>query len=107
MASFVQPFYRGFLTLSAQTDDREAFDTLRAWADDKDNSFHERAEQAWVTVLTQHSSSIAPGSFNITWQEDPSKLALPELDEIYTTTPTRYKPAVISYIFGVVRILAK
>jgi hypothetical protein len=88
--------------LAAQNDDRSAFDTLRKWAEDKNNPFMAKAEQAWSTIFESHNKPISFSGFKVPWMEgfDPSKLSLPELSEQYRGAPTQLKPALLEYIWN-------
>jgi chromosome segregation ATPase len=44
--------------VAAQNDDRNAYDTLKKWSEDKKNPFSSRAAQAWSTIFESHNEPI-------------------------------------------------
>lgn len=88
--------------VAAQNDDRNAFDKLKIWAEDKAYCFSGRAQQAWNTIFEEHSKPYSVGGFKVPWAEgfDPSKLTLPELAQQYQHAPAQRKPALLEYIWN-------
>ena len=88
--------------VAAQNDDRKAFDKLKLWAEDKAYRFSGRAQQAWNSILEEHSKPFFAGGFQVPWTEgfDPSKLTLPELSQQYQHSPAHLKPALLEYIWN-------
>lgn len=89
------------LVVSAQNDDRGAFDKLEQLANDKNNPLATRAAQAWNTVLDAHASPIYQ-SYIVPWKPgvDPSKLSLADLTLAFSTAPVFAKPGLLEYIWG-------
>jgi hypothetical protein len=88
--------------LAAQNDDRSAFDNLKKWSVDKNNSFSSKADQAWNTIFESHCTPMYSGGFTIPWENgfDPSKLNLSDLVKLYHNSPVQLKPALLEYIWG-------
>lgn len=90
------------LTVSAaQNDDRKAFDKLKEWSEDKNNSFSSKAAQAWNTIFESHNEAMYKSNFTVPWNEgvDPSKFLLPELIQQYKGAPVQLRPALLEYIW--------
>ncbi len=85
----------------AQNDDRQAFDKLKAWAEDKTYQFSQRAQRAWKTILDEHASGMYESGFSIPWRKgiDPSKLTLQNLKQNYDKEAIYLRPAFIEYIW--------
>lgn len=88
--------------VAAQNDDRKAFDKLKLWAEDKAYRFSGRAQQAWNTIMKEHSKPYFVSGFKVPWTEgfDPSKLVLPVLAQQYQQAPAQLKPALLEYIWN-------
>lgn len=89
------------LVVSAQNDDREAFDKLEQLANDKSSPLAARAAQAWITVLNAHASGIYQ-SYIVPWKPgfDPSKLSLADLTQVFSSALAFQKPGLLKYIWG-------
>ena len=87
--------------VAAQNDDRNAFDTLKRWSEDKNNPFSSKAAQAWSTIFESHNEPMYSSGFTVPWNEgfDPSKLSLPELAKQYHGASAQLKPALLEYIW--------
>jgi seryl-tRNA synthetase len=88
--------------VAAQNDDRKAFDKLKAWSEDKNHPFRERAQQAWTSVFESHNKPYSVSGFKVPWVEgfDPSKLSLHDLANQYWNAPAQLKPALLEYIWN-------
>lgn len=86
---------------AAQSDDRAAFDRLKAIGDTKDHPFAARAAQAWAAVLDQHNPGMFRSGFTVDWKPgvDPSKLTLKQLEEGYWGTALWKRPGYIEYVW--------
>jgi hypothetical protein len=87
--------------VAAQNDDRNAFDTLKKWSEDKNNPFSSKAAQAWSTIFESHNEPMYSSGFTVPWNEgfDPSKFSLPELAKQYYGAPAQLKLALLEYIW--------
>ncbi len=87
--------------IAAQNDDREAFDKLKKWAEEKDHRFSSRALQAWNNIFEDHSKPFYFSGLKMPWIEgfDPLKLSLPELSQQYKLIPGQFKTALLEYIW--------
>jgi len=86
--------------VAAQGDDRKAFDQLEVWAEDKSYVYHDRAVQAWSTIMEDHAKPYSV-SYNVPWKEDvdPSKLSMNELAHNYNEAPgPPLKIGIVQYI---------
>jgi len=88
--------------VSAQNDDREALDKLKAIAGDKSDSFSRRAEAAWLTIYEEHNKPFFSTGIKVPWSEkrDPSKLSMNDLQQVYKLSPSYVKPGLIEYIWS-------
>jgi len=88
--------------VAALNDDRNAFDTLKKWSEDKNNPFSSKAEQATWVILGSHCKSPRPIGYQVSWVEgiDPSKFSLPELAKIYHEAHAMTKPGLLEYIIN-------
>lgn len=88
--------------VAAQNDDRKAFDKLKVWSDDKSYRFSGRAQQAWNTIIDEHSKPYSVSGFEVPWSEgfDPSKLNLLKLGQQYQHAPAYLKRAFLEYIWN-------
>jgi hypothetical protein len=86
--------------VSAQADDRRAFDKLKGWAGDPAFPYHREALQAWQKVFEEHCQLISMGGFTIPWSPgvDPSKFDLTRLIAEYSMLPEEMKIAMLEYI---------
>ena len=95
--------------VAAGNDDREAFDRLKAWADDPSFEYAEQAEIAWLTILYDHST-LPPveGGIQLPWSEGveaasaagASDTTLEQCREIYEQITPSLKPRCIEYIWN-------
>lgn len=87
--------------VAARNDDRKAFDTLKAWADDPSFEYAEQAENAWLAVLYDHSL-LPPvkGGIQLPWAGEASDTTLEQCREIYTQITPSLKPRCIQYIWS-------
>ncbi|MDA2934935.1 hypothetical protein MYX82_11425 [Acidobacteria bacterium AH-259-D05] len=87
--------------ISAQNDDRQAFDQLRVWANDENFPYSEGASRAWQTILDQHAQPFYVTGGAVPWPEDvdPGKLGISELRAVYSTAPAHVRPPLIEYIW--------
>lgn len=74
--------------LSAQNDNRPAYDQLVGWAEDKSHPFNKSSLQAMRTILDQHNPAMVKTGFHVQWDKniDPHKLSLPELWQVFKNT---------------------
>jgi len=88
--------------VAAQSDDRKAYDKLKAWADDPTFRYSKESLQAYVKVMDDHSSGMYSSGFTVPWSAefDPAKLDLQALSAIYRTAPDHVKLGLIEYIWG-------
>lgn len=88
--------------ISAQNDDRLAFDKLRSWADDIKYPRHAEALQAWIKILDDHASPFVMSGYTIPWKEglDPSKLSLSELKAIFSSAQPFIKLGLLEYVWN-------
>ncbi len=88
--------------VSAQSDDREAFDKLDLWADDKMHPFTSAAEAAWITIVDRYEvyflhcrGQRSPFDDDV----DGSKLSFGQLKLLFEQSPLYSKPAFLEYIW--------
>ncbi len=96
--------------IEAQDNNRKAFDQINIWAKDETNLFSSRAQQAYNTIMDEHSKPYFMSGTTVPWQDgvDPTKLTLQNLRGIYNSAPIYLKPALIEYIiYGRKMILIK
>jgi len=67
--------------LDAQGDDRNAFDKLRRWSNDKTFSLHQQAKAAELTILKSHSTFISDAHMVMNWIEgfDPTTMSISDI----------------------------
>lgn len=89
------------IVLSAQNDDRNAFDKLGEWSKDKNHRFSSNAAQAWSTIFESHNKPMYTSGFTVPWNEgvDPSKFSISDLDHEYHRAPAQLKLALLEYIW--------
>lgn len=82
--------------IAAQSDDRKAYDRLKAWADDSSYPFSSHARDAWDTIRGEHSKPFYSSGFTVPWRKDvdPSKLTLGELQRTYEFSPSLKVPLI-------------
>jgi hypothetical protein len=85
--------------LAAQGDDRHAFDQLKAWSEDKNYPFANRAKAAWAAIAKSHNFPMFENT-TITWHAgvDPSKFSMSDLENMYASAQNESKPALMEYI---------
>lgn len=69
------------LTLTAaQSDNRKAFDQLKAWADDPASRFQKEALAAWQAIMDEYADRLFIGGAKLPWKQgvDPNRLTLQE-----------------------------
>jgi hypothetical protein len=90
--------------ISAQNDDRMAFDKLKSWADNPKFPRHSEALQAYQKIIDEHDPPISLSGFssNITWKEgiDPAKLSLSEIERAFQSAPRFVKQGLLEYIWN-------
>ena len=86
--------------ISAQTDDREAYDILSGWAEDGKFKFANEARKAWREVYKAHCSSFYQSGLEFPWAENIKhrEMNIDELTKAYETIRDIFKPAYIEYI---------
>jgi hypothetical protein len=84
----------------ARNDNREAFDQLEVWSDDKTYPFRDLASRAWLTILNEHALPYHLSGFTIPWDEgfDPSTLDIVGLRKQYASCPRHLKLGFIEYV---------
>jgi hypothetical protein len=87
--------------ISATYDDREAFDLLEKWADDKNFPFQKQALKASIEILDKYNPPMARGGFRIPWKPgvDPEKLTIGRVKVVYRKAPVVYRPALIEFVW--------
>jgi Skp family chaperone for outer membrane proteins len=85
--------------LAAEADDRHAFDKLKAWSEDQNYAFAQRARAAWSAIAKSHNFPMFE-SVTLSWHAgvDPSKFSLSELENMYASAQNESKPALMEYI---------
>ena len=88
------------LVLDAQSDDRVAYDRLRAIARDDKNPFHDRAQRTADAVMAKHSMPFEVSGGSVPWKPsiNPSRLSLEEITHGFAETDPWVKHALINYI---------
>jgi len=87
--------------ISAQIDDRQAFDKLKTWSEDLKYSFKNEAQQAWIKILDDHATPFALSGFTIEWADgiEPSKLSFEQLKAEFKVVPAPTRRALVEYIW--------
>jgi len=88
--------------VAAKNEDRAAFDKLEAWSKDPSFPYQKEAQQAWISVLDDHSQPFMSSGFTIPWKEgfDPSKLDLDGLAQQFSAAPEPLKIGILEYIWN-------
>jgi hypothetical protein len=90
------------VVLNAQNDDRDAFDQLRVWAKDISFPFEHTATQTVEKILEESRTYylLFKPTVEIHWKEDPNKLTLPQLWEVYKKdAPRKNRLAIVRYVW--------
>ena len=87
--------------LSAQNDDRKAFDKLNEWSKNENHRFSSNASKAWIAIFESHNKSIYTSGFTVPWTEgtDPTKFSIADLGQQYNDAPDHLKIALLEYIW--------
>lgn len=87
--------------LAAQGDNREAFDSLKKWLEDKKFPFQKSAQQAFQAILDAHASPIVIGVGNVPWKEgfNDKTLTLEQVIREHQNVPDFIRPTFIEYIW--------
>jgi hypothetical protein len=87
--------------IAAQTDDAEAFDQLKKWADDASYPRREEAERAWVMVMGWHRNHWALQGPPIPWGEgvEPSSLTLDDFKAMYRSASADVRVSLVHHVW--------
>jgi hypothetical protein len=91
------------VVISAQGDDRDAFDQLRTWAQDASFPFQKTAMQTAQKILDESDiffKLLIPNT-DLFWKEgvDPNKLALPNLWKIYKSDSKGIRLGIVRFLW--------
>jgi len=80
------------LATAAQNDDRQAFDELLAWTDNKTSNLWELAANTAIKIRTEYNGPIQPGCMNVQWAKgiDPLKLLIEQIRTEYGKSLSLY-----------------
>jgi len=88
--------------ISAQNDDRLAFDQLKRWSEDKAYHFNQQASKAWQSILDEHASPFTLSGFTVPWKEgaDPSVLTIDDIRANYEQANSYIRLALTEYAWN-------
>ncbi|MBN2410766.1 hypothetical protein JXQ31_03670 [candidate division KSB1 bacterium] len=90
------------ILLSAQNDDREAFDKLLYYMEFDNPKFNQIAMNAILSIRMHYGGVLVPGYLNINWIEydNPTKLNINEFIKIYNTLPPIFHADIVNNIWS-------
>lgn len=87
--------------ISAQSDNRPAYDQLWDWSKDSSFPFQNAAAQSAQTIMDQHNPAMVSVGFSVPWNEgvDPQKLSLPELLQTFLNAPPHIRLGILEFVW--------
>lgn len=87
--------------ISAQNDSRKDWDKLGSWANDKKHPLSKLAKAAWLEIYEKHCQPFFQSGYKLPWISniDPSKLSLNEIKNIYKSSQSPFRPALIEFVW--------
>ncbi len=88
------------IVISAQNDDRRAFDKLTSWVEDKSFPMRKEVASAWVQIRTDFGGPLEKGYMNFTWPNniDPNKLSIANLREAYRSSISIFHAYFVNFV---------
>jgi len=90
------------ILLSAQNDDREAFDSLLYYMEFDNPNINQIAMNAIISIRIHYGGMIEPGYMNVNWNEfdKPTTLNINEFTKIYNTLPPVFHADIVNNIWN-------